>query len=120
MKVDSRALFTYAFVASVLILMLIMLAITPMPAWMEDPDTKHLNGDHNPLAEHARMHAARSARNIKLAFRNSLAGRSSEHPAKHQARTRIAHKDNLGDIMTARQRHGPWFQKGDRVIKTGA
>ena len=62
-----RQALSYAFVGGLLVLVIVMLAITPNPAWMEGAPNESPVGVSQPLAAFNSTHSAKAAKQLQLA-----------------------------------------------------
>mmetsp|Transcript_42382 Transcript_42382/g.85246 ORF Transcript_42382/g.85246 Transcript_42382/m.85246 type:complete len:112 (-) Transcript_42382:246-581(-) len=111
MKVDLSTVFTYAFVGGLLIMLIIVIATTPNPTWMDEDDPYTLSGDKSD-EEALRGHQHEEHHSAELALRREkmhMPLSSNQLRAVVQARRKAQHL-----------RHKPFFQQGDRVMNTGA
>mmetsp|Transcript_56163 Transcript_56163/g.114855 ORF Transcript_56163/g.114855 Transcript_56163/m.114855 type:complete len:108 (-) Transcript_56163:239-562(-) len=107
MKIESRTLFIYGFVGALFVLLAVVLATTPNPTWMNDTDPYTLSGDRSD--------------------EDALRGRNSfedHHSSQLALKTSAMHvplsTHQLRAVVDARRKHKAFFQRGDRVFKTGA
>mmetsp|Transcript_24498 Transcript_24498/g.58341 ORF Transcript_24498/g.58341 Transcript_24498/m.58341 type:complete len:113 (+) Transcript_24498:130-468(+) len=112
MKVDASILMKYAFVGTLLVLLIVVIATTPNPTWMDEKDPYTLSGDKSDAESLMGHQHHEDHHSTDLALK-----RDAMHMPLSSSQLRTVAEARR---KASRSRHTPFFQQGDKVIHTGA
>mmetsp|Transcript_47812 Transcript_47812/g.126820 ORF Transcript_47812/g.126820 Transcript_47812/m.126820 type:complete len:103 (+) Transcript_47812:58-366(+) len=102
MKMRScQNMFMYGFAGLFLILLSVMLCITPYPQWMDQGNDSPI-GVGDPINRTQEIYSGAKMRRV------------------HGSQLHLLNGNQINAILKAREKHGAFFQKGDKAFETGS